>query len=200
MSLHGPSAIRSHQRDQVVDMPVLWRLRRVDPLPIHCCGDQLFPKTGDAGALAPSHDDVRSFLRVLSQYCRTGSQRLIYLRGNPGEANNLRSYWIPGSYAPALSEKCNSFLRLWKNKGFKEERMTKVELYAIGKSTTLESNKSHKNRQATCTPHRNTTYQRVRWHDISQPYLPLGVSPLWHAAVGCDTMAVAQLRYREGAR
>ena len=25
-----------------------------------------------------------------------------------------RSYWIPGSYAPALSEKCNSFLRLLK--------------------------------------------------------------------------------------
>jgi hypothetical protein len=29
-----------------------------------------------------------------------------------------------------------------KNKGFKEERMTKVGLYAIDKSTTLESNKS----------------------------------------------------------
>ena len=28
----------------------------------------------------------------------------------------LRSYWIPGSYAPALSEKRNSFLRLLKNK------------------------------------------------------------------------------------
>jgi hypothetical protein len=41
-----------------------------------------------------------------------------------------------------LSEKHNSFLRLLKNKGFKEERMTKVGLYAIGKSTTLESNKS----------------------------------------------------------
>ena len=53
-----------------------------------------------------------------------------------------RSYWIPGSYAPALSEKHNSFLRLLKNKGFKEERMTKIGLYAIGKSTTLESNKS----------------------------------------------------------
>jgi hypothetical protein len=32
MSLHGPPAIRSRQRDQVVDMPVLWRPRRVDPL------------------------------------------------------------------------------------------------------------------------------------------------------------------------
>jgi hypothetical protein len=47
-----------------------------------------------------------------------------------------------GAYAPALSEKHNSFLRLVKNKGFKQERMAKVGLYAIGKSTTLESNKS----------------------------------------------------------
>jgi hypothetical protein len=54
-----------------------------------------------------------------------------------------RSYWIPGSYAPALSEKRNSFLRPLKNKGFKKESMTKVGLYAISKSTTLESNKSH---------------------------------------------------------
>src|SRR5262252_5287238 len=53
-----------------------------------------------------------------------------------------RSYWIPGSYTPALSEKHNSFLRLLKNKGFREERMTKFGLYAIGKTTTLESNKS----------------------------------------------------------
>jgi hypothetical protein len=29
-----------------------------------------------------------------------------------------------------------------KNKGFKEERMTKIQLYAIGISTPLESNKS----------------------------------------------------------
>src|SRR4029453_17534289 len=55
---------------------------------------------------------------------------------------DLRSYWIPGSYAPALSEKCNSLLRLLKNKGFKEESMTKVGVYAIDTSTTLESNKS----------------------------------------------------------
>jgi hypothetical protein len=33
-------------------------------------------------------------------------------------------------------------LRLLKNKGFKEESMTKVRLYALGTSTTLESNKS----------------------------------------------------------
>jgi hypothetical protein len=53
-----------------------------------------------------------------------------------------RSYWIPGAYAPALSEKRNAFLRLLKNKGFKKESLTKVGLYAISKSTPLESNKS----------------------------------------------------------
>jgi hypothetical protein len=42
-----------------------------------------------------------------------------------------------------LPENHDAFLRLLKNKGFKEERMTKVGLYAIGTSTTLESNKSH---------------------------------------------------------
>jgi hypothetical protein len=53
-----------------------------------------------------------------------------------------RSYWIPGAYAPVLSEKCNSFSGLLKNKGSKEERKTKVGLDAIDKSTPLESNKS----------------------------------------------------------
>ena len=41
-----------------------------------------------------------------------------------------------------LSENHDSFFRLLKNKDFKEERMTKVELDAIGTSTPLESNKS----------------------------------------------------------
>jgi hypothetical protein len=41
-----------------------------------------------------------------------------------------------------LSEKHDSFLRLLKNKAFKEEKMTQIELYVIGTSTTLESNKS----------------------------------------------------------
>jgi hypothetical protein len=63
-------------------------------------------------------------------------------RGTKPDALGWRSCWIPGSYAPALSEKRNSFFRLLKNQGFKEERMTKVELYAIGSSTPLESNKS----------------------------------------------------------
>ena len=41
-----------------------------------------------------------------------------------------------------LSENRNSFLRPLKNKGFKEESMTKVWLYAVDTSTTLECNKS----------------------------------------------------------
>jgi hypothetical protein len=54
----------------------------------------------------------------------------------------VRSYWIPGSYVPVLSEQRNSFSGLLKNKGSKEERKTKVGLDAIDTSTTLESNKS----------------------------------------------------------
>ena len=41
-----------------------------------------------------------------------------------------------------LSEKRNVCLRLWKNQGFKDESITKGGSYAIGTSTTLESNKS----------------------------------------------------------
>ena len=53
-----------------------------------------------------------------------------------------RSYWIPGSYALALSEKHNSLFKTLKNKGFTEEKMAKIELYTISTSTTLEANKS----------------------------------------------------------
>jgi hypothetical protein len=41
-----------------------------------------------------------------------------------------------------LSAKGDSFVGLLKNKGFREDNMTKVGLYAIGTYTTLESNKS----------------------------------------------------------
>src|SRR5467141_1124275 len=41
-----------------------------------------------------------------------------------------------------LSKNLNSFLRPLKNKGFKEATVTKIGLYDIVKSTTLESNKS----------------------------------------------------------
>jgi hypothetical protein len=41
-----------------------------------------------------------------------------------------------------MSRVRSNFLRLLKNKGFREESMTKVGLYAIGTSTTLASNKS----------------------------------------------------------
>jgi hypothetical protein len=60
-----------------------------------------------------------------------------------GRRISRRSYWIPGSYAATLSENHDSFLRLLKDNDFKEERMTKVRLYAISTSTTLEANKSH---------------------------------------------------------
>jgi len=42
----------------------------------------------------------------------------------------------------ALFEKHDSFLRPLKKKGFKEERVTAIGLDDMGKSTTLESNKS----------------------------------------------------------
>src|SRR6266853_1269022 len=55
---------------------------------------------------------------------------------------SCRSYWIPGSYVPTWSENRHSFLRPLKKKGLKEGRVTKVGLDDIGKATTLESNKS----------------------------------------------------------
>ena len=62
-------------------------------------------------------------------------------RVETGKTNALIGF--RGSYAPMLSEKHNAFLRLLKKKGFKEESMPKIGLYAIGRSKTLESNKSH---------------------------------------------------------
>ena len=73
---------------------------------------------------------------------RAPSEKCVARWGSAYDTMRRRSYWIPGAYAPTLSEKRNSFLRLLKKKGFKEESMTKVGLYAIGTSTTLESNKS----------------------------------------------------------
>jgi hypothetical protein len=68
-----------------------------------------------------------------------------------------------------LSENQNSFLRPLKNKGFKEERVTKIGLYAIGKSTTLESNKSLAiNGRTSCRPWRHTA---MPWTAlIKRPY------------------------------
>ena len=42
------------------------------------------------------------------------------------------------------SKNLHSFLRPLKNKGFKEETVTKIGLYDIVKSTILESNRSQK--------------------------------------------------------
>src|SRR5262249_8957265 len=83
---------------------------------------------------------------VTGRSCGVGCARIgAYPKRNSPSTwgSSSRSYWIPGSYAPVLSEKGNAFSGLLKNKGFKEERKTKVGLDAIDKSTTLESNKSH---------------------------------------------------------
>ena len=47
-----------------------------------------------------------------------------------------------GGVCSRVVREAQRILRLLKNKGFKEESMTKVGVYAIGTSTTLESNKS----------------------------------------------------------
>src|SRR5215470_12900510 len=70
-----------------------------------------------------------------------------------------RSYWIPGAYAPLLSEKRHLFLRLLKNKALREERRTKNGVYAIGECTPLESNKSlMRNEVARFSHHRPRKY------------------------------------------
>jgi hypothetical protein len=56
--------------------------------------------------------------------------------------NSRRSYWIPGSYTPTESEKHSPFLRPLENKVFQESGVTTIELYDLGTSTALESNKS----------------------------------------------------------
>jgi len=53
-----------------------------------------------------------------------------------------RGTFQTASYTPIVSEKRNLFLRPLKNKVFQESGVTTIGLYDIGKSTTLESNKS----------------------------------------------------------
>lgn len=65
-----------------------------------------------------------------------------------------------------MSEKRNSFLRLLKKKGFKEERLTKVEVYAINKFTTLESNKSLCGiRRSPVMPKRGSALPVIAWFE-----------------------------------
>ena len=52
---------------------------------------------------------------------------------------------MPGSSAPTVSEQCRAFFRPLHKKGCKEERVTSMRLNNLSTSTTLESNKSHKN-------------------------------------------------------
>src|ERR1043166_1469369 len=65
-----------------------------------------------------------------------------FWRSYSGSAMQARSYWIPGASAPTVFEKRSAFLRPLKKKGFKEERVAKVEGDDLDTSTTLESNKS----------------------------------------------------------
>jgi hypothetical protein len=60
------------------------------------------------------------------------------------EAIAMRSYWVPASYAPTVSESRSAFLRPLKNKGCKEGWVAKVGMDDLDTSTTLESNKSLK--------------------------------------------------------
>src|SRR5215475_2051136 len=53
-----------------------------------------------------------------------------------------RSCWIPGSSAPTWSAHRNAFLTFLKKKGLTKEGATKVGGDDLGRSTTLESNKS----------------------------------------------------------
>src|SRR5215831_9044698 len=56
--------------------------------------------------------------------------------------NSDRSYWIPGSSAPALPEKGNALIKPLIKKGFQEDKVTTMRLDDLDTSTTLESNKS----------------------------------------------------------
>src|SRR2546425_12642852 len=72
----------------------------------------------------------------------------------------------------------NSFLRPLKNKGFQEEIVTKIGLYALVKSTPLESKKSLS--MTLVTGLRRVVSRRERYADVSlgQPSLPRGLRPL----------------------
>jgi hypothetical protein len=62
---------------------------------------------------------------------------------------------------------------LLKNKGFKEERMTKVGLYAIDKSTTLESNKSPARYRETSAQIPSIRVSRAAGHPSSKFNFPV---------------------------
>src|SRR5688500_10223770 len=89
MSLRVPPATPSRRRARVVDRPELLQPRHVGPSPMRRYGDQLFPKTGDAGALVPSRGDVQSPPTVLWLCCRTEVRRSTCLPGSPASAENL---------------------------------------------------------------------------------------------------------------
>ena len=63
-----------------------------------------------------------------------------------------RSYAIPGSSAPTLSEKCHPFLRPCHKKGCKEDRVTRMRLHNLSTSTILASNTSLESFFRRCLP------------------------------------------------
>ena len=98
----------------------------------------------------PRRESLSTLWKLLEGFLPTTSPSRGGRRKGEGEKSSCergfieRSYWIPGSYASALSEQRNTLLRLLKNKSFKEQSMSKARLYTIDTSTTLESNKSLK--------------------------------------------------------
>jgi hypothetical protein len=65
---------------------------------------------------------------------------------------DARSYAIPGSSAPTLSEKCHPFFRPWHKKGCKEDRVTRMRLHNLSPSTILASNTSLESFFRLCLP------------------------------------------------
>ncbi len=83
------------------------------------------------------------------------------------------------------SKNRSSFLRPLKNKGFKEEIVTKIGVYDILKSTPLESNKSL----------RYLAKVLIRCHCISQEVK--GGAHLGGRAAGCDSIIACVWRLPE---
>ena len=120
-SISGPLGLHFRQIWQTTPLLVMWRLSSLS--------------TCDKAGSRPQHHITLSATFPMSS--RRQSMLLVLLT-----VFLRRSYWIPGSSAPTLSEKGNAFLRPLKKKGFKEARVTRMRLDNLSTSTTLESNKS----------------------------------------------------------
>lgn len=88
------------------------------------------------------HAKVLVVSAILAPGKRTGTACLRVMGLSQERGFRQRSYWIPGSSAFTDFEHRSTFLMPLKNKGLKEERVAKVWVDHLDKSTTLESNKS----------------------------------------------------------